>query len=257
LIARLATLATLAAVLAGCISGSTLPPAQESKEEAAQYNMQLGVSYLRQGDYRTARLKLERALADNDRLVPAWTALGLVMEQLGDAAEAEKSYRRAVSLDGSDPDALNALGAFLCRSPGNEKEALRYFDRAIAVPLTKSDANRPMLYTNAGTCAKRSDLERAEAYLRSAIQADPGYRDALLQLADVTFSRGNALQGRAFLERYLAAGRTTPAALWLGVRIEESLGEAKAAADYATRLKEQFPESVEYRQLVERTRSGG
>lgn len=258
LIARGIAALALAALLAGCVSGSSRPPpAAASKKEAAQYNMQLGISYLRQGDYKAAQTKLEKALAEDDKLVPAWLGLGFVLERLGDPAGAEKSYRRAVNLDGSNPDALNALAVFLCLKKSETAEAMRYFDRAIAVPLAKAETNRAMLFTNAGTCAKREDLARAETYLRAALAADPAYRDALLQLADVALGRGNALQSRAFLERYLAAGRATPDALWLGVRLERSLGETKAAADYGARLKQDFPESVEYRLLVESERGGG
>jgi type IV pilus assembly protein PilF len=258
LIARCLAAATLAALLAGCVTGSSRPPpAAASKKEAAQYNMQLGISYLRQGDYKAAQGKLEKAVAEDGSLVPAWLGLGLVLERLGDPEGAEKNYRRALGLDGSNPDALNALAVFLCLQKSEPEEAMRYFDKAIAVPLAKADANKAMLYANAGTCAKRLDLERAEAYLRQSIATDPGYRDALLQLADVSFARGNPLPARAFLERYLAAGSATADALWLGVRIEKALGEARAAADYGARLKQEFPASVEYRQLLESERRGG
>jgi len=45
--------------------------------------------------------------------------------------------------------------------------------------------------------------------------------------------------------------------LWLGVRIEEALGEPEAAARYAALLKRAFPESVETRKLLERERNAG
>ena len=89
-----------------------------------------------------------------------------------------------------------------------------------------------MLYTNAGTCAKQVDLALAESYLRAALAQDPQFPDALFQMADVSLERGNALQARGFLERYLAQGKPTPAALWLGVRIEQSLNDATAARKY-------------------------
>ncbi|MCC7256797.1 MAG: type IV pilus biogenesis/stability protein PilW [Gammaproteobacteria bacterium] len=243
--------------LAGCVSSSSRPAAPASKEEAAQYNMQLGVSYLRQGELKTAQAKLEKAIADDPSLVEAHTALGLVLERLGDLAGAEKSYRRAVSLDSASPDALNALGAFLCMQRQEPVEALRLFDKALAVPLSKADANRAMINANAGTCARRVDMARAEAYLRAALAVDPNYRAALLQLADVTFTRGNALQSRAFLERYLAAAPATPDALWLGVRVEQALGETGAAERYATRLRRDFPTAEQTRLLLERERNGG
>jgi type IV pilus assembly protein PilF len=122
--------------------------------------------------------------------------------------------------------------------------------------VSKSNSNKAMLYTNAGLCAKRFDLPRAEGYLRGALAADPNYRDALLQLADVTYSRGNYLQARAFLERYTASSRISSDALWLGYRIEKALGEGPAANRYADRLKKEFPTSVETGELLESERNG-
>ena len=215
------------------------------------------LSYLRQGDLQAAQAKLERALADDDSLATAYTALGLVYERLGDPPGAEKNYRRAVSLAPGDPDALNGLAVFLCLQKQETKEAMQLFEKALAIPLSRAFANKAMLFTNAGLCAKRVDMARAEMYFRNALATDPGYKDALLQLADVAYSRENYLQSRAFLERFLAANPASSAALWLGYRIELALGETNASRNYGERLKKEFPESVEARELLERQRSAG
>ena len=76
-------------------------------------------------------------------------------------------------------------------------------------------------------------------------------------LADVSLERGNALQARGFLERFLAQGKATPAALWLGVRIEQHLNDATAARRYGEQLRTEFPESTETRLLFEQSRSQG
>lgn len=257
-VARAALLGGLALALAGCISSSSRPPLPgTSSEDAAQYNMQLGISYLRQNNLQAARDKLEKALEQEPSLATAHAALGLVFERLEDPSGAERHYRRAVDLNGSDPDNLNALAVFTCSRRQKPEEALKLFDRAIAIPLSVSAANRPMLNTNAGTCAKRFDLVRSENYLREALAEDPRFPDALLQLAEVTLERGNALQARGFLERFLAAAKPTPSALWLGVRIEESLGDARAARRYGDQLRRDFPDAVETRRLIETSRSQG
>lgn len=244
--------------LAGCVTTSSRPePAPTSSIDAAQYNMQLGISYLRQNNLPAARDKLEKALEQDPDLATAHAALGLVFERLEDPDGAEKHYRRAVDLDGSDPDNLNALAVFTCARKQKPRDALKLFDRAIAVPLSVKTANRTMLYTNAGTCAKQVDLARSEAYLRGALAQDPRFPDALYQLADVSFERGNPLQARGFIERYLAAGKPTPAALWLGVRIEQSLNDSAAASRYGDELRKTFPESSETRLLLDQSRSKG
>jgi type IV pilus assembly protein PilF len=162
-----------------------------------------------------------------------------------------------VDLNSSDPDNLNALAVFTCSRKQKPEEALKLFDRAIAIPLSVSGANRPMLYTNAGTCAKRVDLARSEVYLRGALAVDSRFPDALFQLADVTLEQGNALQARGFLERYLARVKATPAALWLGVRIEQALNDRSEAARYGEQLRREFPEADETRLLDEQSQSPG
>jgi type IV pilus assembly protein PilF len=248
----------LSLVVAGCVSSSSRPePSPTSSTDAANYNMQLGISYLRQGNLQAARDKLEKALEQDSGLAVAHAALGVVFERLEDPEGAERHYRRAVDLDGRDPDNLNALAVFTCSRKQKPEEALKLFDRAIAIPLSVKGANRTMLYTNAGTCAKRVDLARSEVYLRGALSLDPRFPDALYQLADVSLERGNALQARGFIERFLAAGKPTPAALWLGVRIEQSLNDGAAAGRYGDELRKTFPDSNEARLLQSQPRSQG
>ncbi len=244
--------------LSGCVTTSSRPePPETNKEDAARYNLELGISYLRQNNPQVAREKLERAIREEPDLARAHAVLGIVFERLEDPKGAEREYRRAIELDGADPDSLNLLAIFTCSYKKKPTEALKFFDRAIAVPLSVKAANRPMLYTNAGTCAKALDMALAEAYLRAALAQDPRFPDALFQMAEVSLARGNALQARGFLERFLAQGKATPAALWLGVRIEESLSDAKAARAYGDQLRKDFPESAETRLLFEQSRSQG
>ena len=61
------------------------------------------------------------------------------------------------------------------------------------------------------------------------------------------------------MDRYMASVATaaTPDALWLGVRVEEALGDMAAAGAYSTQLLENFPDSVEARQLLEAEQNAG
>lgn len=228
-----------------------------SPKEAAELNVQLGVEYLRQGDWQTARLKLEKALELDSKNIVAHRALAFVYQNLGDADAAERHYRKAVSLAPKDPDALDGLAVYLCRDDSSRDEALELFERALAVPLSSTFSNKAMLYTNAGVCMKRVDLARAEDYLRAALVADPQYAEALLQIADVSFQRDNYLQSRAFMQRHLAIAAPSPGALWLAARIETALGDFRAADNFGNELRKTFPESVETRQLLEQLRDAG
>lgn len=245
-------------LLGGCVTEvKGRQPPQEDLPEAARINLEMGIGYMRQGDLRAAKVKLQRAIEDDPDLVMAHTVLGLVYERLGDPEAAEKYYRQAVALAPEDPDALNSLAVYLCLNADSSVEALKLFDRALAVPLSQTFSNKAMLNTNAGTCAKRTDLARAENYLRAALAIDPSYSEALLQLADVSYQRTNYLQSRAFLQRYMVHEDASPAVLWLGMQVETAMGNVRAAEEFGARLQNDFPESVQTRMLLEQKRDAG
>ncbi len=227
--------ACLAIGLAGCVtSGPTGKLSQPDNEEAARLNLDLGVSYINQGKFEEALVKLQKSIDAQESNPPAYRVMAFAYERLGDPERAEANYRKAVRYGPQDQAALNSLAVFLCRQSKTPREALQYFDRAIKVPEYQF---RHEIYTNAGTCAKEFDLAAAERYLRGALQIAPAYGEALYQMADVSYRGENYLQARAFIERRLAAGGDSRRALLLAQRIETALGDGPAADAYAEQLR--------------------
>ena len=66
---------------------------------------------------------------------------------------------------------------------------------------------------------------------------------------------GKSAQARPFLQRYLAAAPATASSLYLGYRIERSLGDFNAAGDYAKRMKLDFASAPETSSLLEAERA--
>jgi type IV pilus assembly protein PilF len=97
----------------------------------------------------------------------------------------------------------------------------------------------------------------AEKHFRQALAMSPRFAEALFQMADLEYEQKNYLSARAFLERYMEAGRTTPESLWLGVRIERGLGNTAVAYHYAQRLKSEYPNANQTKELVESERNPG
>jgi type IV pilus assembly protein PilF len=256
--ARLAIFVVAAGLLGGCVttsSGVALPDPE--LEEAAQLNLEMGFQLLQQNRLQDAQIKLEKAVEQDPNLVSAKSTLAMVYERLEDFDAAERFYLQAIRQAPQDTGALNLYAAYLCRTDTRREEGLKYFDRAIAVPQSVQFSDKAKLNTNAGVCAKRVDLERAEQYLRAALRLDKNYAEALLQMADVAWQGGNGLQARAFLQRYAAVAAMSPAPLWLGVQIERSLGDTAAADKYAAQLREEFPSSAQAQRLLELERNAG
>ena len=218
----------------------------DAAADAARINARLGIEYMKQGQLAIARDKIEKALQQNPRDPGVQISGGLLYEQLREPKEAERHYRQALRLEPDNPEAQNALGAFLCRN-GQAKQGEAMFVEAARNPLYRTPE---VAYTNAGVCARRNGrLDKSEEYLRLAITQRAQYSEALLQMAGVSFERGNYLQSRAFLQRYLAVGRGGADVLLLGHQVEKALGDPDAAADYANRLRREFPDSPEARIL--------
>ena len=241
----------LAAFLMALLLAMAAPAqSQESSKdpliEAARINARLAMEYMKRDQLSVARDKVERALALNPKDQTVQLAAGLVYERLLDTKRAEQHFRLALRADANSPEAQNALGAFLCRHREFAKgEAM--FLKAAGNPLYRTPE---VAYTNAGVCARSAaSPERAEKYLRQALAIHAIYPEAFLQLAGVLHDRGNHLQARAFIERFLEAAPATPDALLLGQQIEMALNDRPAAAVYSERLRKEFPESVQLRVL--------
>jgi type IV pilus assembly protein PilF len=236
-------------LLTACVTttGPELMPA-EQPGEAAEINLRLGAEYVRQGKLDLAQEKLEKAIEQNPNLASAHTYLALVYDQLGDDAKAEKHYQRALRLQPGDATIANQYGAYLCRH-NREKDAVRYFDEAAKDRRYRTPE---VALTNAGVCLLRvPNQDGAEAYFRKALAAKPNFVDALWNMTRLSYDRANYLQARAFLQRYAEVGPMGAEALWLGVRVERSLGDSEAAQRYAHKLKVEYPESDEARLLAE------
>lgn len=230
-------LAGLCALVSGCAGGG-----RTSNAEAAQANLNLGVAYLRQRRPDLAIENLERALRLDPRLAAAHNALAVAHDDLGNTDQAAEHYRRALALEPMNPSIANSYAVFLCRQ-NRWPEAEPYFRRAISNPTYATPA---AALTNAGNCARNAgDLDRAEAYYREALGRDPSFADALAGMMELSYQRGNHLQARAFLQRYLDVRPPTPSVLLLCYNIERELNDRDAADDCARRLRSEFPQSAE------------
>src|SRR3990167_21635 len=96
----------------------------------AEYNAQLGLTYLAQGDRVNAKRKLWLALNEAPNAVTTNTAMAYFMEKSGDNVVAQRYYQRALSLAPHSGAQLNNYAAFLCRL-GKYKESQAYFARAL------------------------------------------------------------------------------------------------------------------------------
>ncbi len=250
----LAALAVSALVAWPAAAQSTAPP-PDPILEAGKINARLAIEYMKREQLQVAQEKIEKALVQNPRDLSVQLAAGVVFERLQNTQRAEKHFRLALRADATSPEAQNSLGAFLCRHK-DHKKGEEMFLKAANNPVYRTPE---VAYTNAGVCARSAGaLDRAERYLRQALAVKSVYPETYVQLAGVMHDRGNHLQARAFIERFLATAPATADALLLGHQIEMALKDQAAAAVFSERLRKEFPGSVQLRVLddMERRNTG-
>jgi type IV pilus assembly protein PilF len=203
-------------------------------------NMQLAIEYLKLGQLANSRDAIERALINDPANPDVQMTAGLIFERLTDMPRAERAYAAGYRLGKDNPNIQNTYAGFLCRT-GKAVAGEKLFAEVARSPLYQTPE---VALVNAGVCVRGTgDLVDAERYFNRALSIRPNLPEALLQLGNIDFDRGDAAQALEVVQRYLAVNPPTAEILWLGLRAERKLGDATAAAAYARRVQSEFPNS--------------
>ncbi len=227
------------------------PPAEPriyDRQEIADANLSLAVAYIQQDQYQLALEKLERARIAQPDYALVYNTYGVLYQKLGDNTLAEENFKKALKLTPENPDILNNYASFLCQTDRYE-EAEQTYLQAAGNPLYPTPE---IALTNAGSCARNHDKpDIAEKYLRQALDKNPNVPVALYQMAELSCDQGAYPEARGYLQRYLQFSKHNSRSLWLGIRIEEQLGDKNALASYKLLLRNQFADSREAQLLQE------
>jgi type IV pilus assembly protein PilF len=93
-------------------------------------------------------------------------------------------------------------------------------------------------------------MAAAESYFQTALQTRPNQPQALYNMAEISFTRGDFTSARGYLGRLTKVAVPNAEVLWLGVRVERRLGDRNSEASYAAQLRKGFPNSKEARALA-------
>jgi len=257
---RVGFLVFLALLLGACANNPTVaptlqPPAPTTPQTAdartrAELHTQLGAGYFELRNFPVALDELNEALRADPEYGPAHNMLGLLYMELREDALAEQSFERALRINASDSDAHNNYGWFLCQRKRYDP-ALKHFMAAVRNPLYQTPDKS---YVNAGVCMReRGDDAAAAELFERALSLQPGQPEALYQLADLAFKRGQASASKEYLTRLSRTGVSLGAdALWLALRVERRLGDRDAEASYGLQLRRNFPNSPQAQALLNR-----
>jgi type IV pilus assembly protein PilF len=220
---------------------------QSEADRLAQVRLELAAGYFSLGQASTALDEVKRVLAIQPDSAPALNLRGLIYGQLGEAALAEESFRRALKLAPRDPEPMHNYAWFLCQQ-GRWQEADAWFGTAID-RTTPADAARG--WRARGVCL--GNAQRLEAAVGALVRADelePAHPVTTYHLASTWLALGQAERARAILEPVLQRAATpSESDLWLAVRLAHRLGDDQGRQRWADLLRSRYPGSASANRL--------
>lgn len=187
------------------------------------------VALEQRGQTAQAIVEYQRIVEHHPSSVPAWTNLGNALRDSSRTKEAEEAYRRALSIDRTDPDALNNLAWQLFVAGTNLEEAETLARESVRNATRDQDL---YLDTLGKILLARKNCAEAEQVFAKAVSEIPPSRvrtaPALyLALALAQEQCGHHHSSRSSLERALAASPDPQ----LRREIESALARTSGSAD--------------------------
>jgi golgin subfamily B member 1 len=185
---------------------------------------------------------------DRNMKIGLLNAMGYVYDKsLGDAHKAIAAYREMIALEPNSPDAVLALARLYERANAWDMAAatLDHFLSLCGDPVVRTEE-----LTRAGQILHQrlGASERAEVYLHSALELQPGHAPALVLLADIYRGRKDWPRLAQTLETMMASGASYYERLEFGTEAGfiyyRQTGELDRATGVFARVMELDPENV-------------
>ncbi|MEX1165664.1 MAG: type IV pilus biogenesis/stability protein PilW [Hydrogenophaga sp.] len=247
-----AALLAAGVLLSGCTgpgmnaSAGSAEPLTESDEpeirKRARIRTSLATGYFENGQSTVALDEVKQALAADPNYAPAYVLRGVIYMQLNNDQLTDESFRRALQIDPTDPDALHNYGWFACGHK-REKEALAMFDKALVSPRYSGQAKTLMAK---GVCEMRLGLQnQAESSFARAYQLDPNNPVTAYNLSALLFKRSAYERAQFYIRRLNGTELANAETLWLGIKIERRMNNPTVADQLTQQLQRRFPNSPE------------
>jgi type IV pilus assembly protein PilF len=225
------------------LSQEVITPSDEPEvRRRARIRLELAVNYFEMGKATVALDEVKQSLANDPTYADAYNLRGLIYMRLNDLAQAEDSFRRALSLRPSDPNVLHNHAWLLCQQQ-KYAEADKQFTQVLANPTYTARSKTLMAQ---GLCqARAGENSVAERTLLRAYELDAGNPVVGYNLADLLTRRGDLTRAQFYIRRINNSELANAESLWLGIKIERGLGDAVAVRQLTEQLRKRFPDSRE------------
>jgi len=240
----------LAVVLAACVKEGSQNPlsTNQGRAAASAAHVQLGFSYLQEGETARAKVALVKALKLNPRSADAHAAMALVFQAEMEPKLADEHFRKALILKSDNQTRiLNNYGSFLYEQ-GRYQEAMQRFSKAVEDTYY---AGRSRVFENMGlTALKLNQPEQAIEYFVRTLRLDPKQPQALLELAELARVKREYSKALGYYQLFSEVSEQNARSLLLGIRLANQTGDRNKAKSLGLQLKRLYPVSPEYQQYL-------
>ena len=260
----LVILTTLTVLLTACQSTSQnttsvyqgTDPSQRKRDkmELAQARTALAGQYINQRQLDAAKRQLDEAIEAQPNYAPAYDMMGNLLKIEGspsNIANAEKYFKKAISLDPDFIQARNNYGVYLSEL-GRHQEAIEQFNIAGS---TLGYHNRAGALENLGlTYQKMNNPKAAEMAFNKAIETESATVTAKMEMIDILIGRHESLKAKAYFNdlKTMAQLHNQPMPsrlLYQGVRLGILQNDRQEIQRLSSQLLSQHPLSDEAKQL--------
>lgn len=260
----LVILTTLTVLLTACQSTSQnttsvyqgTDPSQRKRDkmELAQARTALAGQYINQRQLDAAKRQLDEAIEAQPNYAPAYDMMGNLLKIEGspsNIANAEKYFKKAISLDPDFIQARNNYGVYLSEL-GRHQEAIEQFNIAGS---TLGYHNRAGALENLGlTYLKINNPKAAEMAFNKAIETESATVTAKMEMIDILIGRHESLKAKAYFNdlKTMAQLHNQPMPsrlLYQGVRLGILQNDRQEIQRLSSQLLSQHPLSDEAKQL--------
>ncbi|MEP7328578.1 MAG: type IV pilus biogenesis/stability protein PilW, partial [Betaproteobacteria bacterium] len=190
--------------------------------------------------------ELGEAVKLDPRNPKIYNVYGLVYTVMGDDANAQLNFLKALEISPNDSEVRQNWGWYLC-THGREKESIEQFEQAVRNPLYKTP---DISLANAGKCAAAvGENKRAEDFYKRALALAPNNLVASYNLSLLSYRERNYADARNHMRRVMQQTNPPPEALYLGMCIERKLGDKQSESSYVSQLRNRYPQSAEVKAL--------
>lgn len=239
--------------LAGCaqspsngdakVSADVMTASDESDaRRRAKIRLELATGYFSNGQVTVALDEVKQAIATDPSYFDAYNLRGLVYQRLNNAQLAEESFRKALSLNPLAASVQHNYGLLLCQQ-GRAVEGIQQFKAALGNPTYLDRAKTFMAQAGCELSMGRRDAAEA-SYLRS-YELDAGNPITAYNLSLLMFERGETMRAQFYIRRLNNSALANSESLWLGIKVEQRLGNTEAVGQLASQLRKRFPQSKE------------